>query len=205
MYQLNRWKKTPGILQIISGSLLIALPTVPLVASAAPAPTLNSCPRISYEEPYNSNVRVSQGCPPNAASQRLNPQELGQNMVPPARGTNVTQPPLPETRQTPLATVTPMAGEVSVKLTNSTNAPISYQAIGHTESRMLARGAEIVLQNLPTPVTVTMVRVDGGLLKVIPMSSSEKGMLAVSIDETSNLDGNQGVLRIQSDGQVFLN
>lgn len=205
MYQLNRWKKTPGIVQIISGSLLIALPTAPLVASAAPAPTLNSCPRIYYEEPFNTNVRVPQGCAPNTANQRLNQQELGQNMVPPARPTNVTQPPLPERRQTPIATVMPMAGKVSVKLTNSTNSPISYQAIGHTESRMLARGAEIVLQNLPTPVTVTMVRVDGGLLKVIPMSSSEKGMLEVSIDETSNFDGNQGVLRIQPDGQVFLN
>ncbi|WP_373534789.1 hypothetical protein [Microcoleus sp.] len=205
MYQLNRWKKTPGILQIITGSLLIALPTVPLVASAAPAPTLNSCPRIYYEEPFNTNVRVPQGCPPNGANQRLNQQDLGQNIVPPARRTNVTEPPLPETRQTPIATVMPMAGKVSVKLTNSTNSPISYQAIGHTESRMLARGAEIVLQNLPTPVTVTMVRVDGGLLKVIPMSSSEEGMLAVSIDETSNFDGNQGVLRIQPDGQVFLN
>ncbi|MBE9123460.1 hypothetical protein IQ269_22335 [Tychonema sp. LEGE 07199] len=205
MYPLNRWKKRPGILQIISGSLLIALPTAPLVASAAPAPTLNSCPRIYYEEPFSTNVRVPQGCRPNAANQRLNQQELGQNMVPPARRTNVTQPPLPEARQTPIATVMPMAGKVSVKLTNSTNTPISYQAIGHTESRMLARGAEIVLQNLPTPVTVTMVRADGGLLKVIPMSSSEEGMLAVSIDETSNFDGNQGVLRIQPDGQVFLN
>ncbi|PSB43500.1 hypothetical protein C7B67_23785 [filamentous cyanobacterium Phorm 6] len=205
MYQLNCWKKTPGILQIITGSLLIALPTVPLVASAAPAPTLNSCPGIYYEEPFNTNVRVPQGCPPNAANQRLNQQELGQNIVPPARPTNVTQPPLPERRQTPIATVMPMAGKVSVKLTNSTNSPISYQAIGHTESRMLARGAEIVLQNLPTPVTVTMVRVDGGLLKVKPMSSSEEGMLSVSIDETSNFDGNQGVLRIQADGQVFLN
>ncbi|MBE9093317.1 hypothetical protein [Tychonema sp. LEGE 07203] len=205
MYQLNRWKKTPGILQLISGSLLIALPTAPLVASAAPVPRLNSCPGIYYEEPFNTNVRVPQGCRSNAANQRLNQQGLGQNIVPPARPTNVTQPPLPETRQTPIATVMPIAGEVSVKLTNSTNAPISYQAIGHTESRMLARGAEIVLQNLPTPVTVTMLRVDGGLLKVKPMSSSEKGMLAVSIDETSNFDGNQGVLRIQPDGQVFLN
>lgn len=76
---------------------------------------------------------------------------------------------------------------------------------GHTESRMLAGKAEIVLHNLPTPLTVTMVREDGGLLKVIPMSSSEKGMLAVTMDETSNFDGNQGVLRIQPDGQVFLN
>lgn len=205
MYKLNRWKKTPKILQIICGSLLIGLPSIPLAASATPLSTLKSCPGIYYEEPYNSNVRVLQGCRPNAASQRLDGQRLGQNMVPPARQTNVTQPPLPERRQTSIATVTPMAGKVSVKLTNSTNAPISYQAIGHTESRMLARGAEIVLQNLPTPVTVTMVRVDGGLLKVKPMSSSQTGMLEVSIDETPNLNDNQGVLRIQPDGQVFLN
>ncbi|MCY7384532.1 MAG: hypothetical protein LH628_18505 [Microcoleus sp. CAN_BIN18] len=205
MYKLNRWKKTPGILQVISGTLLIGLPSIPLAASATPLSTLKSCPGIYYEEPYNSNVRVLQGCRSNAASQRLNQQGLSQNMVPPVRPTTVTQPPLPKTRQTPIATVTPIAGQVSVKLTNGTNAPISYQAIGHTEPRMLARGAEILLENLPTPVTVTMVRVDGGLLKVTPMSSSQTGMLAVSLDETANLDDNQGVLRIQSDGQVFLN
>jgi hypothetical protein len=28
-------------------------------------------------------------------------------------------------------------------------------------------------------------------------------MLAVSLDETTNFDDNQGVLRIQKDGQVF--
>lgn len=206
MNKLNRWKKTPGILQsFISGTLLIGLPVIPLAASATPLATLKSCPGIYYEEPYNSNVRVPQGCQPNAASQRLNQQRLSQNMVPPVRPTTVTQPPLPKTTQSPIATVTPMAGQVSVKLINGTNTPISYQAIGHTESRMLARGAEIVLQNLPTPVTVTMVRVDGGLLKVKPMSSSQTGMLAVSINETANLDDNQGVLRIQPDGQVFLN
>lgn len=118
-------------------------------------------------------------------------------MVPPMRGTNVTQPPFPKTTQAPIATVIPMAGEAIVKLTNSTNALISYQAIGHTESRMLAGKAEIVLQNLPTPLTVTMVREGGGLLKFKPLSSSETGMVAVSRDETTNFDDNQGVLRIQ--------
>ena len=113
------------------------------------------------------------------------------------RGTNVIQPPFPKTTQAAIATVIPMAGEAIVKLTNSTNAQISYQAIGHSESRMLAGKAEIVLQNLPTPLTVTMVREDGGLLKVKPLSSSETGMVAVSRDETTNFDDNQGVLRIQ--------
>jgi hypothetical protein len=60
------------------------------------------------------------------------------------------------------------------------------------------------LRGLPTPVTITLVRQDGGLVKVMPMSTSE-GMLSVSLDETTNFDDNQGVLRIQRDGQVFLN
>jgi len=55
-------------------------------------------------------------------------------MVPPLRGTKVRQPPFPKTTQAPIATVIPMAGEAIVKLTNSTNAQISYQAIGHTAS-----------------------------------------------------------------------
>ncbi len=46
---------------------------------------------------------------------------------------------------------------------------------------------------------------DGGLLKVIPRSSSDTGRLAVSLDETTNFDDNQGVLRIQKDGQAFFN
>jgi hypothetical protein len=37
------------------------------------------------------------------------------------------------------------------------------------------------------------------------MPSSETGMVAASRDETTNFDENQGVLRIQPDGQVFLN
>jgi hypothetical protein len=205
MYKLNRWKKKPGILQIISGTVLIGLPTIPIVASATPYPALNSCPGIYYEEPYNSNTLVPQGCPPNAAMQRLNQQGLRQNILPPVRRTTGIQPPLPETIQSPIATVTPMAGQVSVKLKNDTNTRISYQAIGHTEPRILAGGEEIVLQNLPTPVTVTMVREDGGLLEVIPMSSSETEMLAISLNEKTNFDENQGALRIQSDGQVFLN
>jgi len=56
--------------------------------------------------------------------------------------------------------------------------------------------------NLPTPVTVTFVRQDKGLVDVIP-TSTQQGSLEVSLDESKNLDDNQGVLRIQKDGQVF--
>jgi hypothetical protein len=98
-----------------------------------------------------------------------------------------------------------MDGKVDVRLENNTNAKISYQAIGDTEPRILLGREAIVLRNLPTPVTVTLVRQDGGLLRVVPLSTSKQGVLEVSLDEAKSLGNNQGVLRIQQDGQVFLN
>ncbi len=87
------------------------------------------------------------------------------------------------------------AGTVNVRLKNNTNAGISYQAIGHTQPQYLAGRQEFVLRNLPTPISITLVRQDGRLLKVMPMSTSED-TLAVSLDETTNFGNNQGVLRI---------
>ncbi len=100
--------------------------------------------------------------------------------------------------------VQPANGTVDVTLRNNTNAIVSYEALGHTQRRFLPGGEGVVLQNLPTPVTITMVRQDQGLLKVIPASPQE-GMLEVSLQEETTLDDNQGALRIQDDGKVFLN
>ncbi|MGI8504447.1 MAG: hypothetical protein ACR2LR_25445, partial [Hassallia sp.] len=178
-----------------------------------PSTKLNPCPRIFYEQPHRNRVLVPQGCPPNAFTSRQGGQgqiygQQNSGVVVPVypynKRTGVTQPPFPESRQSAIATVTPTAGKVDVKLKNDTNAGISYQAIGYTEPRFLAGGQEIVLRGLPTPVTITLVRPDRGLIKVVPVSTSE-GTLSVSLDETTNFDNNQGVLRIQRDGQVFLN
>jgi hypothetical protein len=215
-------RKSAGLARRVLGfgSLIIGLPAIPLAASAQPISTLdqvNPCPGIYYEEPFNSRNIVPQGCTPNAATQRIQTGVVSERPVMRDQGvftepltpapppTGVTQPPLPEERSEPIAAVMPMNGMVSVKLKNNTNAPISYEAVGHTQRRFLAGGEEIVLQGLPTPVTVTMVRQDEGLLDVVPLSTSDAGMLEVSLDEAMNLDDNQGVLRIQSDGQVFLN
>jgi uncharacterized protein YsxB (DUF464 family) len=126
-------------------------------------------------------------------------------VAPATSRTGVIQPPLPEERAPVVANVMPMNGMVSVKLKNNTNAIVSYEAVGHTQRRFLPGGEEVVLQNLPTPVTITMVRQDEGLLEVMPVSASEQGLLEVGLDEETTLDSNQGVLRIQRDGQVFLN
>jgi hypothetical protein len=113
--------------------------------------------------------------------------------------------PAPEMRQSPIAMVMPMNGRVDVKLKNNTNAVVSYEAVAHTQRRFLAGGEEIVLRDLPTPVTITMVRQDKGFLDVMPVSTKESGILELSLDEAKNFDDNQGVVRIQEDGEVFLN
>lgn len=200
-------QKTFSLLGTFCGGLLIGLPTISLASTAAPS-VLNPCPGIYYEEPHNSTRLVPRGCPSNAATGFITEQTQlpRQPMVVPSGMSSLplVQPPLPENRAEPIATVVPVAGEVDVKLKNNTNALISYEAIGHTQRRFLPAGMEVTLK-LPTPTTITMVRQDEGLLEVVSMPTSGSEMLAISLDETTTLSDNQGVLRIQSDGQVFLN
>lgn len=113
--------------------------------------------------------------------------------------------PQPEICSDAVARITPTNGTVDVRLKNNTNAVVSYQAIGHTDRRYMLGGEEIMLQNLPTPITITAVRQDEGLLQIMPISVDETGHLEVSFEEETTLDSNQGVLRIQEDGQVFVN
>lgn len=203
MRQSNRLKLSKtGLLRTIFGGLLL-VPSIPFVASAQTSQVLNPCPRIYYEEPYDSTRIVPEGCPPNAATRILRggqvPQQQVENNAP-------SQPPLPENRSQAVAKVMPMNGNVDVKVKNNTNDVVTYQAIGQTSRRILPGGQETLLRNLPTPVTVTFVQQDDGFVRVMPMSVSKDGVLEVALDEDANpRDSNQGVLRIQRDGQVFLN
>ncbi|PMB44947.1 hypothetical protein CEN39_27665 [Fischerella thermalis CCMEE 5201] len=203
-------KNKKGLLGSIFGGLLIGLPIIPFAASAAPSSVLNPCPRIFYEEPHNNRVLVPEGCPPNAATLRLRGQRgvVVQPRIlvePGGLPVNRQTIPAPETRQNAIANITPTAGTVDVRLKNNTNARISYQAIAYTQPRILAGGEEYVLQDLPTPVTVTMVREDGGFIQAQPIPTSEEGVLAITLDETANFSNSDTALRIQRDGQVFLN
>ncbi|MEP0801498.1 hypothetical protein [Funiculus sociatus] len=213
----SKSQKSVELVGAICGTLLIGLPAIPLAASAMPVSKVNPCPGIYYEEPFNRTHLAPQGCPPNAAAQRV---QIGgipnravttgrevfmEPLTPAPAPVGVIQPPLPETSSNAIAVVTPINGKVDVKLKNNTNAIISYEAIGHTQRRFIQGGEEIVLQDLPTPVTITTVRQDKGLVDVAPISTSQAGMLMISLDESRNLDDNLGALRIQRDGQVFLN
>ncbi|MBE9182905.1 hypothetical protein IQ268_30680 [Oculatella sp. LEGE 06141] len=102
----------------------------------------------------------------------------------------------------------PTGGTIDMQLTNNTNTAVYYQARGEdatTERRMLMGGESVVLRDLPVPVTLNAERMDNGFLELTPMSS-QAGVVEVSLDEDATpLDSNEGVLRVQEDGQIFLN
>ena len=172
------------------------------VAVAAPNRTaVNPCPTIYYEEPHNHMRPVPMGCPPNQVTLSQNEQKqvsaggLMDQVMP-------NQMPLPENQQPTLTTVVFNSGKVNIKLKNMTNTNMIYQAIGHTEQRTLASGAEVALQNLSAPVSITFIRSDGGLTKVMPGENSEQGVLNLMMHEGIGLDDSQNTVRVQSDGRV---
>lgn len=154
--------------------------------AAAPTSGTNPCPGIYYQEPYNRSIVVPQGCPPNAMSAELGNQ----------------QQPVAEEQQPVLATIVPQMGKVSVLLKNGTNAPITYQVLGNTQQRRLAARAEIMLQALPVPATLTFLRPDGGLVRVVPIGNSEPGVLDLTLNGAMGLSDSQTTVRIQSSGKV---
>lgn len=226
--------KTIGLIGGVFGGIILGVPIISSTALAAPSPRLNPCPRIYYEEPYNSRLIVPQDCPPNAITQSTldspgavrrgvgavggdSPSQVLPtnrpsifNESPYNRGNRSTiaqpaQPPLPEQRSQPIAKVIPTDGTIDVRLKNNTNAAITYEAVQQTQRRVLRAGEEVVLQNVPVPMTLTFVRQDNGFVEVVPTNASEQGLLSLSLDEDATpRDRNQGVIRVQRDGQVFL-
>lgn len=167
-------------------------------------PGINPCPRIYYEEPFNSRNIVPQGCPPNALTQQQ--QALGitpSQAIPPS--VPVTQPPLPSQQQPPSTTIALANGRVNIRLVNDTAANVTYQVIGDTEARSLQGKSDVRLQGLSAPITVTFQREDGGLLLVTPQPSSEPGVLEVTFKEATDVSRARGALRIDPNGSVFLN
>jgi hypothetical protein len=192
VHQLNR--QNMGIIGAICGSLLIGIPVSSIAQTTpitAPSRALNPTPSIFNEPPYNRTRST-----PNPGA--IAPTAPNQTSSP-------IQPPLPENRSRAIATVTPVGGKVDVRLKNNTNAVIAYEAVEHTQRRVLPAKGEIVLRGLPTPVTITLVRQDNGFVQVVPASSSSSGMLDLSLNEAPSLNDQQGTIRIQQNGDVFVN
>lgn len=232
------WKRT-WLFGILGGGILAGLSSV---ASQAVAQTnsVNPCPSIYYEEPYNSNVMTPEGCPPNALTQLLQggyptPTRPGYPLGPNQGGADPSYDPTDDapidsrpapitdqpggqtpypyepygqegvaTDRPPIAQVEPVDGTVDVQLRNATNIDIYYEVTGETSRRIIPADQAVYLRNISLPATITTVRTDEGLLRIVPERTTE-GVLELSLEEDPTFDDTQGVIRIQPDGEVFVN
>jgi hypothetical protein len=154
------------------------------------------------ESNVNQPIQPSAGQRPSV----FNEAPYNRATVPGTAITRPIQPPLPEQRSQPIARVIPTNSSINVRLKNDTNVTLTYEAVQYTQRRSLRPGEEVLLQNIPVPATFTFVRQDNGFVEVIPVSTSEQGLLSLTLDEDATpLDRNQGVIRVQQNGQVFLN
>jgi len=115
----------------------------------------------------------------------------------------VTQPPLSSQRQDPIAFVMPKGREVTVQLVNQTGTTVNYEAIAATDYLPLKAGETKTLSGLNLPTTIALDRGDGGFLQL--STQSQPGLLKVYLYSTNNFNDDEGVLRIQPRGAVYLN
>jgi hypothetical protein len=172
-------------------------------ALAATTSLTNPCPQIYYEEPYNSLKVLPADCPPNAATRSVNGESQESVVVPTSVPVGMSQPLLPPAEPAPIGTVSIQAGRVNVQLKNTTNTQITYQVVGDTSQRALVAKTDVVLQDLPTPVTITLLRPDAGFVRVTMMENSESGVLILMLDEATGLSNSQTSVRIQNNGNVL--
>ena len=100
--------------------------------------------------------------------------------------------------------MTPVNGEVTIKLVNEMNTPVTYQVIGDTSDRQLSSDTTITLRSIEAPTTLTFYRPDGGFIQAIPETTDENGVLQVTLTEAYNLDNGARTLRINDQGAVYI-
>lgn len=167
---------------------------------------VNRCPGIYYEEPFNTQNVVPQGCPPNALTQQLQAQGIPPSQAVPARPpVTAIQPPLPEEQQPPSTKIALANGRVNIRLVNDSGAEVTYEVVGDTPARSIEGKSDTMLRDLNAPVTVTFFRGDGGLLQVTPQPSMETGTIELRFNATTDVQEDKNNVRIQEDGTVLLN
>jgi hypothetical protein len=113
--------------------------------------------------------------------------------------------PLPESIFMPKAQISLKSDRVNLTLINKTNAEITYQVIGDTESRTLAGQQTINLQGLRAPVTVTLDRKDSGFLLLTPKASDKsEDTVEATLETTMDMSIDATTMRIERNGSVFL-
>jgi hypothetical protein len=177
----------------------VGLTALDSIAKATPTSILHPSPQINGKAPHNGLKSAPQQYPSNATI-RFNKSLPVMPLVTQAQP---TQSPSTEEEQTVITTIKLTANQVNVRLRNTTNTPITYQVVGHTQPRTLENKKEIMLKDLPAPVSITLLRPDRGLIKVIPVKGSDAGVLGLTLHEAMGLNDSQNTVRIKSNGEVL--
>jgi hypothetical protein len=213
--------KQPSLPGAISIAVLVVVP-IGLVAPSWAQKIYP--PATSTPQEQNSDRSVSKGQviidfskfkKPNKPAQPVQPAQPAQPPQPaqPVQPPQADRPndggivlvPLPEEQTKPSAYVQLAGGRLTVTLKNNTNAPLSYEVMGHTQVRTLSGNEEVLLQDLPAPVTITINRDDGGLLVLTPETSDGPGTLRIALDATNTLNTQKSTMTIDDAGRVILN
>lgn len=131
------------------------------------------------------------------------PRTNSNRMVSPETNFSTTTPPS-VFRELQVENMIPVNGEVTIKLVNEMNTPITYQVIGDTSDRQLPSDSMTMLRSIEAPATLTFYRPDGGFIEAIPETTEQNGVLQVTLTEAYSLDNGARSLRINEQGTVYL-
>lgn len=76
-------------------------------------------------------------------------------------------------------------------------------APGLAQQRTLVGKTDLVLQDLPAPVTITFLRPDAGFVRVTMVANPGSDVLVLVLDEATGLNNSQISVRVQSNGNVL--
>ncbi|HSM82271.1 MAG TPA: hypothetical protein VLS96_11320 [Nodosilinea sp.] len=115
-----------------------------------------------------------------------------------------TLPPLRH-RLTPVESIAPVRGEVTITLRNMSASEITYEAIAATDSRILASGEEVVLSGLNAPTTISFYQKNGGLTQAtVSDVSNRDDAFTVEFTQAPTLSEDDNSIVLLTSGNVFL-
>ena len=199
---------TAKIVSLVAKTVLIGLPLVVIAPSGSANPktanlsqtsALNPYPSIFAEAPYNRS-QIMLGKSLSLAKQVQKPANSDAENPTPSQ--NEVKP-WSESQENRKALVKAINGQFDIRLRNLTNTEVTYELVGHTNQRQLTGNTNYLLENLAMPVTVTVLREDGGLVRVTPKPIAP-GILELRLDEALNLDQDRRAVRVREGGSLLI-
>ena len=196
------------IVSLVARTVLIGLPLVaiaprvsanPKTANLIQTSALNPHPSIFAEAPYNRS-QIMLGKSLRLAKQVQEPANSDAENPTPSQS---KAKPWSESQENRKALVKAINGQFNIRLRNLTNTEVTYELVGHTNQRQLTGNTNFMLEDLAMPVTVTVLREDGGLVRVTPKPVSP-GILELRLDEALNLDQDRRAVRVREGGSLLI-